>query len=239
MGQALDEVLRNPAIWRGNGVARVDRPGIPTGYAQLDEALPEQGWPPGALTEILVRDEGVGELSLLLPALSRLGDEGRSAVLVAPPYRPFARAWEAACVRLERLLIVEAEGAEQSWAAEQALRSGACGIVLVWGGIQKALDYRALQRLNLAAAQGATPCMLYRPAHAGAMPSAAPLRLSLSAEAGELAVRILKRRGTPLPAPIRINLHPAHWRASDTGPATHHAAPAAVRAAARPRALVR
>ncbi|MBI4195132.1 MAG: translesion DNA synthesis-associated protein ImuA [Betaproteobacteria bacterium] len=212
MGRALDHVLRNPAIWRGGEVPRTGRRGIPTGYEPLDQALPEQGWPPGALTEILVRDQGIGELSLLTPALRYLTEAGRPVVLVAPPYLPFARAWEAAGVKLEHLLIVEADGTERLWAAEQASCSGGCGMVLVWEGARKGLDYRALQRLNLAADRGAAACVLYRPAHTGSALSAAPLRLSLSA-AGELAVSILKRRGAPLPTPIRIDLYPAHWRA--------------------------
>lgn len=212
MRQALDHVLRNPAIWRGGEIARAGRQAISTGYSQLDQALPERGWPLGALTEILTRGEGIGELSLLVPALRRLADESRPVVLIAPPYLPFAPAWETAGVRLDHLLAIKTDGTEALWAAEQALRSGICGMVLVWSRSQKAFDYRTLQRLNMAAGRGAAACMLYRPVHVGSTPSAAPLRLSLSAVAGELSVSILKRRGVPLPTPICINLYPKHWR---------------------------
>lgn len=213
MGQALDHVLRNSGIWRGGEIARASRQAISTGYSQLDQALPEQGWPLGTLTEILTRDQGIGELSLLVPAIRHLTDEGRPVVLVAPPNLPFARAWEAAGVRLDPLLVVEADETERLWVAEQTLRSGACGMVLVWSRAQKAFDYRALQRLNMAADRGAAACMLYRPAHVRSTPSPAPLRLSLSAMAGELSVSILKRRGARLSSPICINPYPEHWRA--------------------------
>lgn len=207
MGQALDHVLCNPGIWRGGKIARAGRQPISTGYSQLDQALPDRGWSVGALTEILTRDEGIGELSLLVPALRHLS---RPVVLITPPYLPFAPAWETAGVRLDRLLAIKTDGTEALWAAEQALRSGMGGMVLVWSRSQKAFDYRTLQRLNMAASQGAAACMLYRPVHVGSAPSPAPLRLLLSAVAGELSVSILKRRGVPLPTPICINLYP-NW----------------------------
>src|SRR5689334_19392158 len=66
---ALADVLRHPGIWR-RGTARVPRSdALPTGVADLDALLPGGGWPRGALSEILVAEDGLGECSLLLPAL--------------------------------------------------------------------------------------------------------------------------------------------------------------------------
>ena len=39
MPPALDLVLQNPAIWRGNQYAKTAVESIPTGFAELDEAV--------------------------------------------------------------------------------------------------------------------------------------------------------------------------------------------------------
>ena len=44
---------RHPGIWRGSELARTACPGIASGFAALDAELPGDGWPCGALTEIL------------------------------------------------------------------------------------------------------------------------------------------------------------------------------------------
>jgi hypothetical protein len=67
----LAQVLDRPDVWRGDTLARAPLPGVPTGFAELDRELPGGGWPRGGLTEILPLRRGIGELSLLLPALAR------------------------------------------------------------------------------------------------------------------------------------------------------------------------
>ena len=42
------------------------------GFAALDRYLPGGGWPLGPLIEVFVERYGVGELSLLMPALAAL-----------------------------------------------------------------------------------------------------------------------------------------------------------------------
>jgi len=73
---SLDELLRHPGLWRAreqSGAAGGDAT-LATGYAGLDHALPGGGWPRRGLVEILTDRCGVGELSLLVPALAaRLG----------------------------------------------------------------------------------------------------------------------------------------------------------------------
>ena len=67
---AIDKLLdATPELWKGrcpNGARRT----LPSGHARLDERLPGGGWPVGALTEIITPHPGLGELSLLLPALA-------------------------------------------------------------------------------------------------------------------------------------------------------------------------
>jgi len=68
---ALEKLLQNPRIWRGQSVA-TGWTGLPSGYPRLDEHLPGGGWPRHALTEVLLEHYGTGELKLLMPALARL-----------------------------------------------------------------------------------------------------------------------------------------------------------------------
>ena len=58
-------------VWRGRDMPTV-APGVSTGYAALDQALPAQGWPTGGLIEILGDFSTAGGLRLVLPALARL-----------------------------------------------------------------------------------------------------------------------------------------------------------------------
>lgn len=213
--QGIEQVLRHPAIWRAQQ-AHQSAQGVATGHKALDQVLPDSGWPAGALTELLVSATGTGELSLLLPVLRAICEEGhgqgKGIALLGAPYLPQARAWEQAGIPLERLLIIDAEGNDLLWAAEQVLRSGECGAVVVWStATGRALNHRALQRLHLAASSGNALCFLYRPLAAETSPSPAPLRLRLAAQAGDLHVQIVKGRGSPRVKAVPVKLFPAHW----------------------------
>lgn len=99
---ALAEVLRHPAVWRRGHAAAATIDAQPTGLADLDALLPGGGWPRGALSEILIEHDGIGECSLLLPALAALTRARRRIALVAPPYVPYAPALAAAGVDLDQ-----------------------------------------------------------------------------------------------------------------------------------------
>src|SRR5215469_6323587 len=102
----IARLLEHPAIWRGRSAAR--RSGLPTGFATLDEYLPDSGWPRTGLIEILVARFGSGELTVLLPALAALtrAAAARWCVWVAPPLMPFAPALVAGGIALDRVAIV-------------------------------------------------------------------------------------------------------------------------------------
>ncbi len=202
--QPLEAVLNHPAVWRGNDCARVAIPSIPTGFPELDAALPGSGWPAAALTEIYSGHRGIGEMQLLMPAAARLTRAGRWITLIAPPYIPYAPALAAHGVKLSRLILVRAPGAEERfWAFEQALRHPGCGAVLAW--VDRASE-RALKRLQLAAEAGSAIALLFRSART--IPaSPAALRLHVDRLQNRTVVRVLKRRGSDLPAPIVLDLH--------------------------------
>jgi hypothetical protein len=190
----LEQLLRHPALWRARQRDTVGGPsGLPTGYAALDRCLPGGGWPSQGLIEVLADRTGIGELSLLLPALARLCGEGREAgwlAWISPPYPPYAPALAACGIDVGRVLVVRAPPAE--WAMEQALRSGACSAVLGWAGCR---DRQSLRRLQLAAEQSGCLAVLFRRLRDGHEPSPAVLRIALSSDRDGLEVRILKSRG--------------------------------------------
>src|SRR5690606_2768600 len=104
---SLESVLQHPGIWRGNQRAQTAADALPTGFAVLDELLPGGGWPRGALTEVLLSRQGIGELRLLTPALARQSQADGWLAWVAPPYVPYAAALAAAGIDLARLLVAK------------------------------------------------------------------------------------------------------------------------------------
>jgi len=222
MERTLDELLRHPALWRAGDAARDARghartEPIPTGFPELDACLPGGGWPAGALVELLHPQPGIGELSLLLPALARLSRSGRWLAWIAPPYRACVPALQAGGVDPRRVLVVRCrDHGEALWAAEQALRSGACAAVLLWprGGArhspaaaprERATGARELRRLQLAAAAGGSLGLVFRPAQLARESSPAALRLLLAAAGDALQVEVVKCRGGR-PARLRLRL---------------------------------
>ena len=203
MPTALTTVFDHPALWRGEACTRVEAV-VPSGFAVLDRYLPGGGWPQGALTELIVHTQGIGELTLLMPACAQLTQAGRSLVFVAPAYIPYAPALAAAGLDLGRLLWVKAENRKDKlWALEQSLRSPRCGAALAW--IEEC-DDRSLRRLQLSCEQSGACAFLFLTASAVRTASPAVLRLRLSAcDDSRLAVQILKRRGSLVTAPIVID----------------------------------
>ena len=185
----------------------------------LDKELPGAGWPTGGLTEILPAHEGIGELRLLGPALATLTANSRQVAWIAPPYLPYAPALVAAGIRLSQLLIVRTSHQQDAlWAAEQSLRSGACGGVLLWTDTQ---DLTVLRRLQLAAEQGHALAFLFASPGFHSRTSPAVLRLKLESFQGGLAVHILKRRGMPLHRPVLIPALNGLWRPPLSDCASH------------------
>ncbi|TDF81494.1 translesion DNA synthesis-associated protein ImuA [Pseudomonas sp. H9] len=191
---SLDGLLDQRRVWKGRPQAQPQGE-QPTGHAQLDTRLPGGGWPPGALTEVLLAAWGSSELQLLWPSLARLTASGERVVLIAPPFIPYAPAWQAAGVDLQWLTVVETAADEVLWAAEQCLRSGSCGAVLCWP--HKA-DDRALRRLQVAAESGQTLAFALRPLQVALNPSPAALRIAVDSHPAQW--RVLKCRGGLVPA---------------------------------------
>jgi hypothetical protein len=198
---ALEDILQRHPVWLGGAVTS-DIPRISTGYALLDEELPGRGWPAGALTEILGSQEGIGELQLALPALAALTWAGKRVAWLAPPHLPYAPALAAAGVDLSQIAVVRAPRRRDAlWAAEQVLRAGCCHALLGWF---RRAGYDELRRLAVAAEASPAWVALFRPREAATESSPACLRLALEPAPEALSVRIVKRRGAPAVAPLRL-----------------------------------
>lgn len=198
---SLEALLDNPRIWSGRQQGKVEA-GLSSGYEKLDRHLPGGGWPRHALTEILTGHYGIGELQLLMPALSRLSADDPEApytepgwiAWVAPPFHPYPPALQEWGMNLSRLLVVRPrEDTEILWSAEQALSSGTCSAVLLW---PEWFDDRAGRRLQLAAEKGGSWAIVFRPLAACKEPSAATLRIAVQAGSAGTDLHIFKNRGS-------------------------------------------
>lgn len=188
----LEPLLAHPAIWRGRSVARIATHS--TGFTSLDEALPGNGWPLAALTEILTPHPGAGELRLLMPLLRALGSAvpPRWVAWIAPPFEPYAPALAAAEVPPERQLVVRTT--QPLWALEQVLDSGACAVALAWVERLHAATHE-LRRLQLVAQRRGTPAFLFRATQASVQASPAELRIAFEPRIGGARLQLLKSRG--------------------------------------------
>jgi cell division inhibitor SulA len=197
---ALDDLVRERRVWRGQP-ATLPPSAQPTGFEALDAALPARGWPEASLTEILLSADGTGELQLVLPTLARLTQHGERVVVVAPPYLPYAPAWQAAGVDLRPLAVVDAVREHKAWTMEQCLRSGTCAAVLGW--LSDAGD-KTLRRLQVAADTGRALGFVFR--DRAALGNASPAALRIEVESGRL--RIHKCRGGNPPPPVAFARDP-------------------------------
>ncbi len=190
-----------PNLWRASELpglrGGIKADGIESGFPALDEALFDRGWPQGGLVELLLDEPGVGELSLLGPALASLSSsEERLIAWVAPPFVPYPPALGAAGIDVSKVLMVHPDNhADALWTFEQVLKTGACSALLGWLA-ERELKFAEIRRLQFAARQGRTWASLFRPATAADNASPAEFRLRLwPRRCGGLRLDIVKRRG--------------------------------------------
>lgn len=193
----LNELLNNPQLWRstrrnlaagGNSVS--------SGHRELDFALHSGGWPVAGSTEVLCDRSGLGEITLLLPALARLSKQ-QTLAWVNPPFTPYGPALQQAGVVLDNCLFIHTHKlTDHLWACEELLRSATCAAVLNWTGTQR-LNDRDLRRLQLAARDQNCWHLHFRAESFRHQSSPAPLRLVLAASTEQLHVELLKQSGGP------------------------------------------
>ncbi|AEK62445.1 translesion DNA synthesis-associated protein ImuA [Collimonas fungivorans] len=180
------------ALWRADQMGSYQGVVTASGHPSLDRELPNGGWPHSALIELLLQQAGSGEIRLLQPALARIASQ-RRIVLLQPPHLPQIAAWDGAGLASEQLLWIKAaRSADALWSAEQVLRNGSCGALLLW---QPHIRGEALRRLHLAAQASDTMLWLLRPLSAAHESSPSPLRLALRPARNGVEIQLLKRKG--------------------------------------------
>lgn len=211
MNPALsDPAAIHPTLWRGNQLARGLRGVVSSGDTALDAALPGGGWPMGEVIDLLVTRPGIGEMRLLRPALAAVAT--RPLMLLCPPHVPNALAFAHWGLPAHQCHWIEADNtADVLWAADQILRAGTCGALLLW---QNAIRSENIRRLQLSAQRSTTLFFLLRPSYAADAASPAGLRIALYPAEGGIEARILKRRGPALEHALHIPLTPQPFRST-------------------------
>lgn len=194
-------------VWRGGHMA-AGQTVVASGYRALDQALPGGGWPCGNLIEILQPQPGACEFRLLGPALRSHLAEGAPLFLIAPPLTPYLPGLAQLRLQAHQLIRIDSDHTTDTlWAAEQVLRAGTQGAVLLW------LPHVApdkIRRLQTHAQRGDNLCFTMRDSTAGRQASAAPLRLEVRPDTAQgLDLRILKRRGPLHDTPLHLRALPA------------------------------
>ncbi len=221
-GSALPDSLANAHVWRAGELGGASLQTVATGYDSLDHMLPGNGWPQGAMTEVLQPQAGLHEWGLVAFALAQLQADscarrtGQMLVLIGAPHLPFGPALGAQRLDLPRMLCVQgAAGNAPSllWATREALQCADVAAVMAWLPDARSAH---LRRLQIAAHAHNKLLFVFRPLRAQQESSPAPLRLLLEGavhEDGNLLVHVLKRRGPPLAAPILLDTWPARLSA--------------------------
>lgn len=188
---ALEDI---PLLWRAQSMAPHRGQCVPTGYALLDRAL-GGGWPSPSLIELLCDEYGGGELRLLLGLLAVERADRRVVLWLSPPFELHAIALaQYGSSPGDHWICSVSQPQDLQWAMTQALRSGACRLVIAWA---PRLKPAALRSLKLATQAGHTIGVLFRPRRAARTASPATVRLELKPRGMTLDVTVLKMQGRP------------------------------------------
>ncbi|PRC93847.1 translesion DNA synthesis-associated protein ImuA [Solimicrobium silvestre] len=216
-----------PGVWRANELAVSRTATYSTGFDEFDNELPSRGWPRSALIELLLQQPGIGEMQLLKPVLTQLS-KTQKIVLIQPPHLPQAMACKSWGIHINNLLWIKTSSATDGlWAAEQILKNGCCGAVILWQGNVRT---ESLRRLHLAAQSTDTWLWLMRPLAVSMDASPASLRITLRPAAGGVSLNIVKRRGPSAKQNLFIPLADMpvarHYSDKENAPVVMHTRPA-------------
>jgi protein ImuA len=192
----------HPSLWRANQLARQHGKVVATGYKNLDVELPGQGWPVAALVELLCQQCGIGEIRLLAPALKAVSK--RPIALINPTQVPYAQGFEYSSVPANKLLLLSGKAsADLLWSAEQVLKAGTCGAVILW---QQHIRAEALRRLSLHVATSESLLYVIRPLAQTQDASPATLRIAVRPSENGVSLDIVKRKGPIGAGPFEVVL---------------------------------
>jgi protein ImuA len=127
----------HPGLWRATQLARATWRTVDTRYPALSDELPGGGWPLGTMTELLLQQAGIGEMRLLGPAMAAVSNK-RPIALIAPQQIPNAHGYAYMGIDPGKLMWLKAaKSSDALWSAEQILRAGSCGALVLWQHISE------------------------------------------------------------------------------------------------------
>ncbi|MCG7548404.1 translesion DNA synthesis-associated protein ImuA [Pseudoalteromonas sp. Of7M-16] len=191
MANLIDFLQHQNLVWQGTDNAPLTQrlvEKVSTGYDVLDAHL-DGGFPMPGVVDIKSHT-GVGEVRLLLPYIR---SQSRLCVMINPPACINAHALLHQDVMTELVWVISTNTCQEAlWAAEQCLKSGACGSVLLW---HRDLQVHQVKRLLLSAQTGKSLCCLLRNdvSQFGSLPVS--LCLQLEPDIDGLKIKVNKLRG--------------------------------------------
>ncbi|MCY3884339.1 MAG: translesion DNA synthesis-associated protein ImuA [Gammaproteobacteria bacterium] len=213
----LQTLLSKDFIWRARDLAVgiESASGIPTGFDSLDRLLHDRGWPRDALLEMLVDNQGCGELRLIMPGLRHLlHQDTRWLAWINPPFVPYAPALHSLGIDVNRVLLVHPNSHKEAlWALEKILESGSCSAVLAWLNEQE-LQGKQLRRIQSRAKENRVWVTIFRPSRVARVSSPAEFRFhihsSRSNTGDRMVLSVLKRKGgwAVNDVSLRLQWHP-------------------------------
>lgn len=167
-----------------------------SGCPVLDDILPAGGWPKGGVVELVVPDDYAAAIDLVMPALRQLSHQGRWITLITPPLPSRVAVFSDDDINTSHVMQVNPHpGRSGLWTVESMLRSGDCAALLAWPDCDTELMDKRLQK---AAKQGKSLCVLFRYASLATHPSGVDIRLKVEVSEGVRAVYRVNSRGEAL-----------------------------------------
>jgi hypothetical protein len=168
-----------------------NRDALPT-HSTLGSLLPGGVWPSNAVSELLYQQEGLGEMSLLLPTLAAATQRQLWCAGIGMPHHWLAGSLVAAGIDLNYWLALQPFNDKlKLWAAEQVLQARV-GLLLLW---LSRLERRQSQRLQLAASRAEATVIVLTPLPPSLPPTTAIARLALTQGKAGAELHLLKYRG--------------------------------------------
>ncbi|WP_375753400.1 translesion DNA synthesis-associated protein ImuA [Vibrio sp. HN007] len=200
MNVLTDLIDNRKLLWKGSEQKPTTEM-TSSGYKEMDRQL-QGGFPKHGVVELL-SETGIGELRLLTPYI-RENSQSKLSVFINPPAYLCAEYLEQQKIDLNRVIMIHPKGDKEAlWAAEQSLKSGACGSVCLW---HPSLEVHQARRLQVASETGNCLHFFFRTEQK--IQVTLPISLSMTLKAIEqgLEVSVTKRKGGWLNSTFQIDM---------------------------------
>jgi len=201
MNSILTQLYDNHQIWRGNNhdtLLEVQT----TGYPSLDAYLCG-GFPDNSVIELQSLN-GIGELRLIMPYLAKKTAAEKRLIFISPPSTLSSQMLHSNQINPAHIVVLADVATNDAlWSAEQCLKSGCVGVVVLW---HQLFSSAQVKRLKLAAQQGHASLIIIRQKSALSLSLAVPLCLSISPDTLGLRIAIIKQLGHWPKAPFTLDM---------------------------------